>query len=89
MLERGDLDDAARVDLAYRLTLGRSPTPAEVERTTGYLADFESAAREVSEESPEPKAVEVSVAKADAEERRTMAREPLPSRRRRRLTPIR
>ncbi len=45
LLRRTDLDDEARVDLAYRLTLGREATAAEVRRTSGYLADYESAER--------------------------------------------
>ena len=43
LLGRSELDDAARVDLAYRLTLGRAATAAEVQRASGYLADYESA----------------------------------------------
>jgi cytochrome c553 len=45
ILQRADLDDAGRVSLAYRLTLGRIPTATEVERVESYLADYESAAR--------------------------------------------
>lgn len=47
VLAPADLDDAARIDLAYRLTLGRAPTPSEVSRVTSYLADYEVAARDV------------------------------------------
>jgi hypothetical protein len=45
LLRRGDLDDAGRIALAYRLTLGRPPTAAEVERVRGYLADYQAASR--------------------------------------------
>ena len=67
VLDRGELDDAGRVNLAYRLTLGRSPTPEEVWRTRGYLADFESAAAEVIEESSEQPAVAVAAPPKEAE----------------------
>ncbi len=46
LLHRDDLDDVARVDLAYRLTTGRAATPAEVERAAHYVAEYESAASE-------------------------------------------
>ncbi len=45
LLQRSDLGDAGRVQLAYRLTLGRAATAQEAERVQGYLADYESAAR--------------------------------------------
>jgi hypothetical protein len=38
--------DAGRVRRAYRLTLGRVPTEAEVERARTYLAGYEAEARE-------------------------------------------
>src|SRR5262249_29159746 len=66
-LNQGEPDDAGRVDLAYRLTLGRSPTPSEIERTKGYLADFESAAREAVEESPEEPPAAVAAAPKEPE----------------------
>lgn len=47
VLQQSDLDDASRVTLAYRLTVGRVPTTAEIERATRYLADYETASREV------------------------------------------
>jgi hypothetical protein len=43
LLNRADVDDATRVDLAYRLTAGRSATPFEIERAKSYLADYEVA----------------------------------------------
>jgi cytochrome c553 len=52
LLKRGDLDDAGRVQFAYRLTLGRAATAQEFERVTGYLADYASAAREDGEANP-------------------------------------
>jgi len=45
LLARTDYGDAARVDWAYRLTLGRSATLAEIDRALTYLVDFESAAQ--------------------------------------------
>ena len=71
VLDRGELDDAGRVDLAYRLTLGRSPSRAEVERTKGYLADFESSAAEVLDEAPEGPAAKPAVAVAAPKEPET------------------
>jgi hypothetical protein len=45
MSRTGPDGPAARVDLAYRLTLGRPATPAEVWRAAVYLTEYESAAR--------------------------------------------
>jgi hypothetical protein len=42
LLARAELDDAARVELAYRLVVGRSATTPEIERAKGYLADYEA-----------------------------------------------
>ena len=41
LLERTDLDDSTRINLAYRLTLGRTATPNEINRAVSYLTDFE------------------------------------------------
>ncbi|QEH37953.1 Planctomycete cytochrome C [Aquisphaera giovannonii] len=41
LLARAELDDDARVELAYRLTLGRGPTPREIERGRRFLAEYE------------------------------------------------
>ncbi|HVU85711.1 MAG TPA: PSD1 and planctomycete cytochrome C domain-containing protein [Pirellulales bacterium] len=46
LLARNDLDDAARVDWAYRLAVGRAATHEEVIRTQRYLADYSVAAKE-------------------------------------------
>src|SRR5262249_40570805 len=43
LLRRDEPDDEARVDLAYRLTLGRPATTAESRRARASLADCESA----------------------------------------------
>jgi hypothetical protein len=43
VLEKNELDDAGRVALAYRLTVGRAPTTVEVDRVKSYLADYETA----------------------------------------------
>jgi hypothetical protein len=37
--QRAGLDDAGRIALAYRLTLGRTPTDREAQRVRAYLAD--------------------------------------------------
>ena len=90
VLARADLDDAGRVDLAYRLTLGRSPSPEEIDRTRGYLADFESAAA-AADESASP-TVEVAAAPLFAAETGRRGHGGRPRRRslpRRRSTPTR
>jgi Protein of unknown function (DUF1549)/Protein of unknown function (DUF1553) len=46
LLARTELDDAARVDFAYRLTLGRGPTASEVERGRRFLTEYETGAAE-------------------------------------------
>ncbi|WP_435018323.1 DUF1549 domain-containing protein [Tundrisphaera sp. TA3] len=58
LLDRSDLDDDGRVDLAYRLVVGRSANSGEVERARAFLADFESAAAN----EPEPAPTVVAVA---------------------------
>jgi len=40
------LSDKKRIDLAYRLTLGRHATEAELGRAAAYLADYQSATNE-------------------------------------------
>ena len=47
LLKQADRDDAARVDLAYQWAMGRAATTAEIERTTNYLTEYATAAREV------------------------------------------
>ena len=43
LAEKGE--DADRVKAAYRLTLGRAPSTAEVERALGFVGEYESAYR--------------------------------------------
>lgn len=45
LLARADSDDSSRIDLAYRLALGRQPNPTEIERIHRYLDDYQSAAQ--------------------------------------------
>ena len=52
LIARTDLDDPARVDRAYRATLGRPASAAEVDRARAYLADFEPVARAVLDAPP-------------------------------------
>jgi hypothetical protein len=40
LLEQKEMQDPARVELAYRLTLGRRPSPSEAERIQKFLNDF-------------------------------------------------
>lgn len=65
LLSQADLDDDARIDLAYRLTLGRYATTAEVGRIKSYLADYEATARKLqtpklAKAKPKPKPAEVA-----------------------------
>ncbi len=53
LLRRTALEHEARVALAYRLTLGRMPDSAETRRATAYLAEYESAERELIASRPE------------------------------------
>jgi hypothetical protein len=55
LLGRADLDDAGRIALAYRLTLGRVATVREVERVNGYLTEFQAAARTAAAASSKSK----------------------------------
>jgi hypothetical protein len=40
LLQRTDLDDPGRINLAYRLSLGRPATAKEIERVQRYLAEY-------------------------------------------------
>jgi hypothetical protein len=40
LLRLDETSDASRIGYAYRLALGRKPSPREVERTIAFLADF-------------------------------------------------
>jgi len=80
LVGQAGLDDAGRAALAYRLTLGRSPTPAESERALGYLADYEVAARAAPEASPEAAgSPTVAVASASKEPEATDKEKPRPA----------
>jgi hypothetical protein len=48
LLRRADLDDAGRIDLAYRLAVGRAATAKEIDRIKGYLADYQATARKLA-----------------------------------------
>ncbi len=56
LLDKADLDDAGKIQLAYRLSLGRSATTREIERVQNYLVDYEAEARAVTASTPVPKA---------------------------------
>ena len=81
LLARADLDDDARADLAFRLTLGRPASAAELDRARGYLSEYQSAAQEVVVETPpatpEPVA---AVAKAEADTNGGETSKPAPAR---------
>ncbi len=51
---RSEMDDAARIHLAYRLTMGRTATTKEIERARKYLTDYEAAAREQTDGTTKP-----------------------------------
>jgi len=61
LLPRNDLDDAGRIELAYRSTVCRAPTTKEIERASRYLTDYEAAiqrtapAQGATKESAKPK----------------------------------
>jgi cytochrome c553 len=44
---RTDLDDSGRVQWAYRLALGRTPTSNEIARASSFLTDYEGGYRQV------------------------------------------
>ncbi len=74
VLQRSELDDAGRVQLAYRLTLGRAATAKEVERAKGYFKEYEAVARSlppksVVEPPPAKKKKDVIPANPDEVER--------------------
>src|SRR5262249_43053957 len=52
VLRTADKDDAQRIQSAYRLTLGRNATSAELERVRNYLADYEAAKRTAGGSKP-------------------------------------
>jgi hypothetical protein len=52
VLAKPDLDDAARIEQIYRLTLGRSVTSQETEEISQYLADFQSSYEQVVATNP-------------------------------------
>ncbi|OAI53249.1 hypothetical protein AYO44_04250 [Planctomycetaceae bacterium SCGC AG-212-F19] len=56
VLQRSDIDDPGRLQSAYRLTLGRPATAAEVERAQRYLGEYEKALRQrvVAGSAPAP-----------------------------------
>jgi Protein of unknown function (DUF1553)/Protein of unknown function (DUF1549)/Planctomycete cytochrome C len=70
VLGQNELDDAARVDLAYRLAVGRPATPTEIERTRAYTADFEATLGQQVEETPDEEEAPkppIAVAKSDSD----------------------
>jgi Protein of unknown function (DUF1553)/Protein of unknown function (DUF1549)/Planctomycete cytochrome C len=42
-----ELDDAGRIQRAYRLTMSRTATPKEIERAKSYLTEYEAEARAI------------------------------------------
>jgi cytochrome c553 len=46
LLAKGEMDDAGRTKLAYRLIFGREPTTHELERGSAFLAAYEGAFKE-------------------------------------------
>jgi cytochrome c553 len=60
LLARAELDDESRIQMAYRLTLGRSAASREIARAQKYLADHETTARELTKSNPNSNPVEES-----------------------------
>src|SRR5439155_17244263 len=56
LLQRSEMDDAERINRAYRLTIGRPATAQEIARAKQYLGEYEAAAREVAAATPAPAA---------------------------------
>ena len=54
LLSRTDLDDAGRIHLAYRLTLGRTATAKEIERVQELPGDYEAASQRTSRAGAKP-----------------------------------
>jgi hypothetical protein len=50
LLGASELDDAGRIALANRLTLGRSATAQEIERAKNYITEYAAASRNEGEE---------------------------------------
>jgi hypothetical protein len=46
LLANSNLDDQARIEAAYLTTVGRTPSPTEVQRAQFYLAEYQSVAAE-------------------------------------------
>jgi hypothetical protein len=69
VVKRETLDDAGRIDWTYRLTVGRSPTAAEVEQAKAFLSDFEATTREAwaAEATAKAEAVKAEAVAAKAE----------------------
>jgi cytochrome c553 len=53
--KQSELDDAGRIDAAYRLALGRSATAKEIDRARGYIAGYEEALRAEPNTPAEPR----------------------------------
>jgi hypothetical protein len=68
LLRPADQDDADRIQLAYRLTVGRAATATETERARKYLQEYETALRDLiaSAKSSEDEDREESVGSADS-----------------------
>jgi hypothetical protein len=65
VLKRDGLDDAARVDLAYRLVLGRSASAEELSRVSEYVSDYEATANALAPQQQEPLLAQASPPSSD------------------------
>jgi cytochrome c553 len=75
LLKNSDLDDVGRIQLAYRLTLGRAATTREIDRIQKYLAEYEATA-EALPPAPKKPAPKKQPAKKDQPEPK--AKDPAP-----------
>ncbi|WP_044149500.1 DUF1549 and DUF1553 domain-containing protein, partial [Singulisphaera acidiphila] len=58
LLAHAELDEDARLTAAFRLTLGRAPSAAEIKQAKGYLTEYEAAVAAEPGPEPEPAKVE-------------------------------
>ena len=67
LFQRTDLDDAGRIQWAYRLVLGRTPTTNEITRASSFLSDYERGYRQVLAAAQATKSVATAEVAASGE----------------------
>jgi hypothetical protein len=70
LLDQTEADCASRIDRAYRLTIGRPASAAEIEQARSYLASYENSVRELVAATPpvheQPPSTVMAAADAEA-----------------------